>query len=444
LLLCWRKSNWRGLFSPWNILSSALIVVPIVGYLAAGAGGIPHGPATPSIADYALFIGLEVAAPLVLLMIESPTDRPILVVAAAILVTLPFYRFGLGNDLAGRASLPSLACIAIVAAKILASRVAKLNWLLVLILIIGAATPLSEMYRSAISAATFYREEDAGKAFEALADLRTQYFAPYPIWMLRPGLALDPNRPETVALLQLASLDAFIRPRLTKYGKVLLFTRSAALPSKFAYTRFDDRTILVHDRENFLRELETDVFDLIAVTEGGDDRDLLSLAEANRVPYVVISTGTGVKFLTRAAWLSPRPLVTELDLTWVPWTSTATKSLYFDVGQRTVASSLPTDAALVTSLLPRMEQAVLYARFEGSVSSDAKHAAHMGVLGRKLLLPLPSGTYDGTREFATPINGAIFNNDGRLAFGLGGWATGSGSIRLVNMKIVEFVGDKRM
>jgi hypothetical protein len=444
LLLCYGKRSWRGLFSLWNVLSIALILPPIVGYLAAGAGGIPHGPATPSVADYVLFIGLEVAGPLAFLMIESPADRPVLVVAAVILLTLPFYRFGLANDLAGRASLPSLACIAIVAAGALASGVTKRNWLLVLILITGAATPLSEMYRSATSGASYYRQEDAGKAFEALADVRTQYFAPYPIWMLRPGMALDPKRPETGALTQLASLDAFIRPRLTKYGKVLLFTPSEALPSNSAYARFGDRLIVVNDREGFLQALQTGVFDLIALTGGDDDRDVLSLAERNRIPYVVISTGPGGKFLTRAAWFSSRPAVTERDLTWAPWAGMATRSLHFDVAQRTVASAVPTDAALVSSSLPRMAQAVLYARFEGSVSSGAKHAAHMGVMGRELLLPLPSGTYEGTRQFVMPINGEIFNNDGRLAFGLGGWATGSGSIRLVDMKIVEFVGDKRM
>ena len=107
----------------------------------------------------------------------------------------------------------------------------------------------------------------------------------------------------------------------------------------------------------------------------------------------------------------------------------------FDVNRRLVQSLAFTDGGLVSSeiVLP----AGLY-RLQATldwdvVSKDADtNGAHISIHGRRMLLPIKSSSaVDKHVTIYFQANGEPFN----LSFGLGGWASGKGSIALKEMKI---------
>lgn len=112
--------GWRGaglaLRAPGNWLALPL-ALPICLYLLAGAGEVPHGllplehPWPAALARWGLFLAVELlpwALPLALLLRGRH-----LFAAVSLLVVLPLYVFGPGNEMASRGSLAALAVLAV-------------------------------------------------------------------------------------------------------------------------------------------------------------------------------------------------------------------------------------------------------------------------------------------------------------------------------------------
>jgi dolichol-phosphate mannosyltransferase len=82
----------------------------------------------------------------------SQENRILVVMTMTALMFIPFYRFGYYNDLAMRASIPSLFILQIILIKLWNNYSKALKIALVMVLLIGAITPLAEMVRSYQSA----------------------------------------------------------------------------------------------------------------------------------------------------------------------------------------------------------------------------------------------------------------------------------------------------
>jgi len=78
----------------------------------------------------------------------SPENRMLVIITMTALMVIPFYRFGHYNDLALRASIPSLFILQIILVRLWSNYSRALKIALVLVLIIGAVTPLAEIARS--------------------------------------------------------------------------------------------------------------------------------------------------------------------------------------------------------------------------------------------------------------------------------------------------------
>jgi hypothetical protein len=112
----------------WRAITSALLLgLPVGLYLASGSATILHGfiwttactfPPCFTWASYPLFLVIEIGAPLLVLFSRMKPEGGFLVAAAITLCIIPLYRIGLMNDFAMRASLPSLAVLAILCAKL--------------------------------------------------------------------------------------------------------------------------------------------------------------------------------------------------------------------------------------------------------------------------------------------------------------------------------------
>lgn len=152
--LAWRR-DFRILFSPKHFLPLIPIALAIVLYIGMDASSVPHRwlaeyfPSTGSfIFTYTLFCLIEFGLLALILARIAPFDMPMRV-AIATLCVLPFYVYGVGNDLAMRASIPALLVIALAATRALAlpsQRQARIP--LVFILLVGALGAAQEPLRA--------------------------------------------------------------------------------------------------------------------------------------------------------------------------------------------------------------------------------------------------------------------------------------------------------
>jgi hypothetical protein len=182
-----------------SIVSVLLLSVPVALYLTAGSGTIPHGfigklPCLEIVPwkgcftwpTYPIFLVIEIGAPLAMLFLRREREQGFVVASAIALLALPLYKFGAMNDLSMRASLPALAVLAILSAKLLTE--GRKTYAAAVILILAAATPnvLGEMYRGFIPGAHVPPNNtvDMGISGEGGKFFYAQYFAPLPIWVL--------------------------------------------------------------------------------------------------------------------------------------------------------------------------------------------------------------------------------------------------------------------
>jgi len=182
----------RALFDPGNILGGLVIGVPLLAYLLAGAGGLPHGFNNfndgNAIALFALFLFLEVGAYLLALRWCCWRRLHYPIVVVMVLAVLPLYRVGLYNDLTMRACIPALALLGIAAsAAVSDANVKSYSCLpLAILMLIGSATSVLEIIGRGQDGYVPAREVGIRSGF--LNDdpsFFVQYNAPLPNWLLR-------------------------------------------------------------------------------------------------------------------------------------------------------------------------------------------------------------------------------------------------------------------
>jgi len=157
-----RAHRTAHLIDPVAMAGALAIVVVTGAYLVMGAGEIPSG-ATAGVGEPMLlylprclqFVLLEAGILWVLLLMVRADG--LLIVAGLVLWILPFARFGPGNDLAMRASIPPLVVLAMAAAAALANPAAarqrRVFWPILAVLLLGVPTAVTEMARAVLEPA---------------------------------------------------------------------------------------------------------------------------------------------------------------------------------------------------------------------------------------------------------------------------------------------------
>jgi hypothetical protein len=147
-----------ALFDARAFMAATICTVLVYPYLILGSGTLASGASAsvPWVGEdfavrYVEFVLLEFAFIAALLLRRFPRD-PLLFGAFAVLLLLPFYRFGPANDLAMRASIPALTLLAIRLGQWLSQpreSLSDLQWrcVAVVLLAIGAVTPSMEVAR---------------------------------------------------------------------------------------------------------------------------------------------------------------------------------------------------------------------------------------------------------------------------------------------------------
>jgi hypothetical protein len=204
------------LFHPRIWLPALIVGLVVSAYLTMSVGSVPRGSAISpftsddgvmSILRQAQFFILEAGLIGVAILFIGPSTE--LMIALAVLAILPAVRFGPGNDLVMRASIPALTVVAICAFLALLDdkprprMLQKKAWLAGLLLV-GAVTPLAELARAVIFPvwpinfqATLIGANCGGFAPHYVADLGGQAIVNL---LRRPSrMALGPLGPESCA-----------------------------------------------------------------------------------------------------------------------------------------------------------------------------------------------------------------------------------------------------
>lgn len=107
----------------------------------------------------------------------------------------------------------------------------------------------------------------------------------------------------------------------------------------------------------------------------------------------------------------------------------------FDLAQHRVASDQPTDAGLVSDLItlpPGVYKLEALLDWDVASGTRGKNGGQLSIYGQKMLLPIMPSTASGhALTYYLSADGKPF----RLAFGLGGWSTGSGYVELKQLKL---------
>jgi hypothetical protein len=185
------KGAWaKTVLDPGNIACALVLIVPLMVYLSAGAGGIPHGfnwdHAGFSPLLYVEFVLLQVGAFLIALAFCGWKRLRYPAVVIAVLLVLPLYRVGLFNDLAMRTCIPAIGLIAIaVASAVSEARTVRVLPLAILVAIGGAGSVI-EIVAAGLTSRVPPAEQSMRSGF--LRDdpsFFVQYNAPLPSWVLR-------------------------------------------------------------------------------------------------------------------------------------------------------------------------------------------------------------------------------------------------------------------
>ncbi|CAN7246046.1 hypothetical protein LJR230_000903 [Trinickia sp. LjRoot230] len=199
--LVWRYGVRQIVFSPQAISTVALLTSPIVLYLAAGSGQIPHGfigtaanrcvlsesAGAPcfSWASYLMFVAVEFAAPAAILLTAKNERKAILVIAIASLVLIPLYKVGAYNDFGMRASMASLAVLASRSGELIATGQRIAVAAMMVALAFGLPTAAGEMARAFTNAPEPDIDSDLTRSLNDHPEVLPQYFAKLPIPVLR-------------------------------------------------------------------------------------------------------------------------------------------------------------------------------------------------------------------------------------------------------------------
>jgi hypothetical protein len=130
------------------------------------------------------------------------------------------------------------------------------------------------------------------------------------------------------------------------------------------------------------------------------------------------------------------PQIDTASLQWSAWGAGASPDLSIDPARRSISSSSPVDAGLVSAPIRSDVPVLVRATFAGTINSQSGHAAHLSVHGKHMLLALPPGRYSEERPWTVLIPAHLLKEPASLSFGLGGWSKGQGDLRLTSITLL--------
>lgn len=179
-------------------------------------------------------------------------------------------------------------------------------------------------------------------------------------------------------------------------------------------------------------------WDVIAVIQKAAQRDPSLLQVLERQGYWVAVDNDEYLIAVPKTSATLTPVIDLSQLQWTSWNADSGAKLNVLNHVPEIGSSKPIDAGFYSQELTLRGPLVVIAAFDGDlVDAVGSHAAHISLFGKQPVLLLPPGRYTSGKEFQAVIPRVEPNGRSRLAFGLGGWALGSGQLRLTKLDVFK-------
>ena len=139
-----------------------------------------------SVSSYLLVLALEVVPYVLVLFLSATEYRRLVVPVALFLALLPLYRIGIANDLAMRASIPAIACLAVLTARVMIAGSRRASIAILVVFLFGVPAAVSGVY-SAVRKSKPIKREVRFVDLDYMVAFQNQYFASDAIPVLRKG-----------------------------------------------------------------------------------------------------------------------------------------------------------------------------------------------------------------------------------------------------------------
>ncbi|NOS90269.1 MAG: hypothetical protein HOP34_17350 [Methylococcaceae bacterium] len=177
--------NLKAMLSFQNCVAAPLIMAVSIAYYLSNSktigslGGQAYDTVFNNLNVYCKFIVLEFLVYFMLLFTVHKKN-PLYYTVLGVLLLLPFYKIGVGNDFVMRVSLPALMMLMILVVQFFLSKNnphSLLKSVLLMFLLIGAITPINEMYRSVTNTALYDKEHYIKDKLKTLSVFKREYEA---------------------------------------------------------------------------------------------------------------------------------------------------------------------------------------------------------------------------------------------------------------------------
>ena len=178
-------------------------------------------------------------------------------------------------------------------------------------------------------------------------------------------------------------------------------------------------------------------WDVVAVLQKMELRDPNLKSALQHQGYLVLVDNSQYVIALPKKRVTLTPVTDLNEIYWTPWNLPNGARMEVHDGIPEVHSARAIDGGFLTQEFRLKESILVRASFEGEIASTGIHAAHLSLHGKQLVITLPAGKYVSTRSFYGILPAMEGETIQRLSLGLGGWAEGSGSLRLTQLEVFQ-------
>jgi len=178
-------------------------------------------------------------------------------------------------------------------------------------------------------------------------------------------------------------------------------------------------------------------WDVVTIIQQMELRDRSLYVALESKGYVILVDNAQYLIALPRQRISLTPITDLKEVQWIPWNSKDDVRLEISDRFPDVQSARPVDIGFMTQQFLIQDLVLLRARFEGEISGVGSHAAHLSLHGKQSVITLPAGKYTSSQLYQGIFVAPEGNELQRLIFGLGGWAEGSGHIRLKHLEVFQ-------
>jgi hypothetical protein len=183
-------------------------------------------------------------------------------------------------------------------------------------------------------------------------------------------------------------------------------------------------------------------WDVVAIIQKMELRDRTLNAALEQQGYLILVDNAQYVIALPKQRITLTPVSDLNEVQWTPWNSPDGVRMEIHDGAPEVQSTRPIDGGFFTQEFRIKGSTLIRARFEGEIAGTGTHAAHLSLHGKQPVITLPAGRYTSTQSYQGILPALEGEALQRLSFGLGGWAEGSGNLRLTRLEVFQLRVDR--